>query len=287
MFKACLGNTSLQSIDSGKIVVECSHPWLPQFKKAMHEHANSNFALERIHVDCKRPTELAHGAMHGGPSCQFRCGGPFKGHRGLDDFRADFRSSLDYGHTLYEPEVFGAPLPRQLPFLGFISNFIAILMVVTSHFDVAWVMGPADPASGTVSLHEVARELGVLYKCGWKPLRTIVIANWDAEESPTLTSEGRSSVLRICLRLATDASVSGSRWGAPASPSLIRLIRRSTLRDAHFDLGPYKDPMDAEFARTWDKKTSNEPRIGVAGSDLGFGNALTDARYHYRSIYDS
>lgn len=45
--------------------------------------------------------------------------------------------------------------------------------------------------------------------------------------------------------------------------------------------------MDAEFARTWDKKTSNEPRIGVAGSDHGFGNTPTDARYHYRSIYYS
>jgi N-acetylated-alpha-linked acidic dipeptidase len=43
-------------------------------------------------------------------------------------------------------------------------------------------MGAADPTSGTVSLHEVVRGLGALYKRGWKPLRTIVIASWDAEE---------------------------------------------------------------------------------------------------------
>jgi N-acetylated-alpha-linked acidic dipeptidase len=43
-------------------------------------------------------------------------------------------------------------------------------------------MGAADPTSGTVSLHEVIRGFGVLLKQGWKPLRTIVFASWDAEE---------------------------------------------------------------------------------------------------------
>ena len=49
-------------------------------------------------------------------------------------------------------------------------------------FHIAWVLGAADPSSGTVSLHEVVRGLGALLKEGWKPLRTIVIASWDAEE---------------------------------------------------------------------------------------------------------
>ena len=43
-------------------------------------------------------------------------------------------------------------------------------------------MGAADPTSGTVSLHEVARGFGELLKQGWKPLRTILLASWDAEE---------------------------------------------------------------------------------------------------------
>jgi N-acetylated-alpha-linked acidic dipeptidase len=46
----------------------------------------------------------------------------------------------------------------------------------------AWVMGAADPTSGTASLHEVVRGLGGLLRKGWKPRRTIVIASWDAEE---------------------------------------------------------------------------------------------------------
>ena len=43
-------------------------------------------------------------------------------------------------------------------------------------------MGAADPTSGTVSIHEIIRGFGVLLKQGWKPLRTIVFASWDAEE---------------------------------------------------------------------------------------------------------
>jgi N-acetylated-alpha-linked acidic dipeptidase len=43
-------------------------------------------------------------------------------------------------------------------------------------------MGAGDPSSGTVSVHEVVRGLGALLRNGWKPLRSILIASWDAEE---------------------------------------------------------------------------------------------------------
>ncbi|KAG2115792.1 kinase-like domain-containing protein, partial [Suillus discolor] len=65
MFKACLGNAPLESVDSGKIAIECSHPRLPDFKKAVHEQANGGFSLGQIHVDYECPSELAHDAMHG------------------------------------------------------------------------------------------------------------------------------------------------------------------------------------------------------------------------------
>lgn len=65
MFKACLGDASLQSVDSGKIAIECSHPWLPEFKKTVLEDAIDNFGLGRMHVDYQCPTELVHDAMHG------------------------------------------------------------------------------------------------------------------------------------------------------------------------------------------------------------------------------
>ena len=52
----------------------------------------------------------------------------------------------------------------------------------------AWVMGAADPTSGTVSLHEVIKGFGTLLRTGWKPLRNIVIASWDAEEVTAVSS---------------------------------------------------------------------------------------------------
>lgn len=55
----------------------------------------------------------------------------------------------------------------------------------------AWVLGAVDPSSGTVSVHEVIRGFGRLMKIGWRPLRTIVIASWDAEEVICMIS-GRS-----------------------------------------------------------------------------------------------
>ena len=59
---------------------------------------------------------------------------------------------------------------------------------------IAWVAGAADPTSGTVSLLEVVRGLGILARRGWKPIRTLIIASWDAEEV------GRfSSCLRVVL----------------------------------------------------------------------------------------
>ena len=46
----------------------------------------------------------------------------------------------------------------------------------------AWVLGAADPNSGTAAHHELVRGLGLLLKKGWKPLRTIILASWDGEE---------------------------------------------------------------------------------------------------------
>lgn len=68
------------------------------------------------------------------------------------------------------------------------------MMQIINSLSLAWVLGAADPTSGTASIHETIRGFGALIKQGWKPLRTIVIASWDGEEvnihsvSITLTS---------------------------------------------------------------------------------------------------
>jgi Zn-dependent M28 family amino/carboxypeptidase len=64
------------------------------------------------------------------------------------------------------------------------SRWYAPLTIVDfiHNFEIAWVLGAADPVSGTVSLREMIKGFGVLMRRGWRPLRTIVFASWDAEE---------------------------------------------------------------------------------------------------------
>ncbi|KAH7930683.1 Zn-dependent exopeptidase [Leucogyrophana mollusca] len=202
---------------------------------------------------------------------------------------------------------------------GHISNEVVIL---GCHRD-AWVMGAADPTSGTVSLHEVVRGLGALVRRGWRPLRTIVIASWDAEEYGLVGSTEWAEDFAEWIQahavsyINVDVSVSGSKWVASASPSLAHLIERSakdvahptdagrSLWDAQNDKGSFTGSMDKEFLRAYEER-QNSPslsaigalgsgsdytvflqRLGVASADQGFGNTPYDAPYHYHSIYDS
>ncbi|VDN05041.1 unnamed protein product [Thelazia callipaeda] len=55
-------------------------------------------------------------------------------------------------------------------------------VIIGNHYD-AWVYGSLDPNSGTAILAEVARALVKTMKDkNWKPARTIMFCNWDAEE---------------------------------------------------------------------------------------------------------
>ena len=65
---------------------------------------------------------------------------------------------------------------------GVYSKFSMRTKHPSLHDLVAWVMGAADPTSGTVSLTEVIRAYGILLRSGWRPLRNILFASWDAEE---------------------------------------------------------------------------------------------------------
>ncbi len=165
-------------------------------------------------------------------------------------------------------------------------------------------MGATDPTSGTVSTYEVIRGLGALMKKGWRPLRTIVIASWDAEEViiPSFqdcisthvllqygligsTEWGEDfadwiennvvaylnlgelafSFLHCTSQIKSlDSSVSGSRFGLAASPSLAHLGRDTamqiehptdpsrTLWDARLDRGVLSGAFDAEAVEAYE-----------------------------------
>jgi N-acetylated-alpha-linked acidic dipeptidase len=56
------------------------------------------------------------------------------------------------------------------------------VLIIGNHRD-AWIVGgAADPNSGSAVLIELAKAFNKLAETGWKPLRTIVLCSWDAEE---------------------------------------------------------------------------------------------------------
>uniref|UniRef100_A0A0E0JIJ7 Aminopeptidase NAALADL1 n=1 Tax=Oryza punctata TaxID=4537 RepID=A0A0E0JIJ7_ORYPU len=54
-------------------------------------------------------------------------------------------------------------------------------IILGNHRD-AWTFGAVDPNSGTAALLELAQRFSELQKKGWRPRRTIILCNWDAEE---------------------------------------------------------------------------------------------------------
>ncbi|KAF9452414.1 Zn-dependent exopeptidase [Macrolepiota fuliginosa MF-IS2] len=175
---------------------------------------------------------------------------------------------------------------------GHIKNEV---VVIGCHRD-AWVMGAADPTSGTVSLLEIVKGLGVLLKSGWAPLRTIVIASWDAEEYGLIGStewgEDFSDWIseNVVTYLNVDVSVDGSRWNVAGSPSLAHLIKDVALNvdhptfpgkklwDARNDEGPYKGlnlTIDQEFLEVYEQANAERKASKTSVYPLGSGSDFT------------
>jgi len=160
------------------------------------------------------------------------------------------------------------------------------IVVVGNHRD-AWVYGGVDPSSGTASLMELTRSLGALARQGVRPKRTIVFANWDAEEF-TLTSStewgeqhARELGVRAVAYLNVDSSTSGPDFKVSAVPALNHLAAESA-----------RDVLDVKTGEA--QLVTN--RLG-SGSDytvfLNFlGVPVADLSYTgpygvYHSVYDN
>ena len=106
------------------------------------------------------------------------------------------------------------------------------VVLLSNHYD-AWVYGAADPGSGTAAMLALGRALGRLAADGFRPRRTIVIADWDAEEF-TLTGstewgEDHARDLRanaiLCVNV--DEATQGPIFSPSASPLLFAPIREA------------------------------------------------------------
>ncbi len=102
-------------------------------------------------------------------------------------------------------------------------------VMVGNHRD-AWVYGAVDPSSGTAATMEACRALGAAVKAGWKPRRTLIYANWDAEEyglvGSTEWAEHHADELsqKAVLMLNVDSAAGGNDLNIDGVPSLRDLI---------------------------------------------------------------
>jgi N-acetylated-alpha-linked acidic dipeptidase len=176
-------------------------------------------------------------------------------------------------------------------------------VLLSNHFD-AWIYGAVDPSSGTASMLALARALGKLAADGYRPRRTIVIGEWDAEEY-TLTGstewgEQYEKDLRqnaaVCINV--DASALGRDFSASASPLLSSAIR-DAARDFPDPSTPGRSLADAWRASSAASGAAEDLPVAILGSGSDYtvffnhlGIASVDLVFDgpygvYHSVYDT
>ena len=177
------------------------------------------------------------------------------------------------------------------------------VVILGNHRD-AWVFGAVDPISGTSCLVEVARGLGRAIRSGWRPLRPIILASWDAEEYGLVGStewvEDHGSVLNktalayLNVDMATETTIPILR--ADASPLLNALLYNVTKRITSVNgislydewrnsTDPTGPPPRIRTLGSGSDYTPFQQHIGIPSLDLGYRRDV--AAYHYHSNYDS
>ncbi|MBA0597568.1 hypothetical protein Gorai_007371, partial [Gossypium raimondii] len=141
-------------------------------------------------------------------------------------------------------------------------------VILGNHRD-AWTFGAVDPNSGTAALLEVAQRLQKLQRSGWKPRRTIILCNWDAEEygltgSTEWVEENRDLLAsRAVAYLNVDCAVSGAGFHASGTPQLDDLLKQAAQQ--------VQDPDNSSqtIYEQWIQSTESSliGRLGGAGSD--------------------
>jgi N-acetylated-alpha-linked acidic dipeptidase len=148
-------------------------------------------------------------------------------------------------------------------------------VVLGNHRD-AWVYGAVDPGSGTAATMEACRAIGAAVKHGWKPRRTILYANWDAEEyglvgSTEWAEEHAQSIdEKVVLLLNVDSAVSGHELETSGVPSV-----RDLVLDA---AGAIVEPRSGKTLRTaW---TDARRKTWAASSPLVLTDPVWDSAGH-------
>ena len=135
-------------------------------------------------------------------------------------------------------------------------------IILGCHYD-AWEFGTADPNSGSAMLLTLADALGTLMRDGRKPVRTIKIAHWDAEEyniigSTEWVEQFREELSKKAVAyINADMAACGPNFSAASSPSLKQPIFDAAREVAY-------PGTDRTIFDTW-RKDAEKPGIGNLG----------------------
>ena len=150
-------------------------------------------------------------------------------------------------------------------------------VVLGNHRD-AWVFGGVDPSSGTATQLELARVLGGLAKEGKRPRRTIVFADWDAEEWHLTGSTEWGEQFADDLRkngiayINVDGSVSGPNFESGNVASLNQLVIE-TARDV-------TDPASGgSLLAAWGKSLGDHQDAVIGGGGTRTGPPAKPSEY--------
>jgi N-acetylated-alpha-linked acidic dipeptidase len=202
---------------------------------------------------------------------------PFRYHLGADGVRVHLVSQQDYQRRIIW-DVIGKIKGTEFP-----DEWV----IVGNHRD-AWVYGAVDPSSGTAAQLEAVHGIGALLREGWRPKRTLVFCDWDAEEEGLIGStewvEQQGKILdRAVAYFNVDVAVSGPDFSAAAVPSLKQFIRQIAQS--------VPSPLGGTVYQEWrlsrfkgdEHRASNAPPQGgeeVPVSDLGSGSDFTPFLQH-------
>jgi len=138
-------------------------------------------------------------------------------------------------------------------------------IVIGCHFD-AWTFGAGDPHAGTIVLFEMARSFAAAQKAGLRPARTVIFANWGAEEYGIIGSTewceahaedlARNGVAYINL----DMAAMGPNFRSAAAPLLKQVIEDATR--AVPQAGAAKD---RTVHAAWTARTDGKAKFGNLG----------------------
>ncbi|KAL0339013.1 UNVERIFIED_CONTAM: putative glutamate carboxypeptidase LAMP1 [Sesamum angustifolium] len=196
-----------------------------------------------------------------------------------------------------------APVYRGKQVLSRIENVVGIIegaeepdrfVILGNHRD-AWTFGAVDPNSGTACLLEVAERLWKLQKKGWKPRRTIIFCNWDAEEygligSTEWVEENRQMLAsRVVAYLNVDSAVGGAGFRASATPQLDELLIQAAKQvwdpdnSSQLSMIPGLAPqIILRLGGAGSDYSAFVQHIGVPAADISFGEGYPV----YHSMYD-